>query len=434
MGVQRECTAWKSSNIKSAQLSTQDKLHGSGNESNRQTPVMETNCDGVFESPRKSPTISERFTQPAKMNGTSMSYEFPSPMHAVLIQYDKPLTEAARRDDNCNRIGTNGNTNLNRGCLNKPTKPKVNDEENLTTKFIQKLVRRSSSFKKLKELQLRNEQFKEIKRSRGCIERESCLQNMTDNVATSAIDKNLKQIDTISSKISDTKDGPKQSPVMSNRFTQPAEMNDTNISFDFAKNTEKNIHSGNLQPLPQRGRHSRNSQMPQKKHSTSTRSSPSSRLSMTSSDGGYFSHPNSPQSSLKFGSSRLITEYDTSNILKGQPNITSQNNKYQIRDKDVKVKTELRKCNDIHDVIKTQTKTGQCQRSHSFSGGSNLPLSVFQQRPRSHSTTGPMKPVALLERKTNSLSGPISLPRYASETKLALSISTFMNDVQDTFI
>ena len=80
---------------------------------------------------------------------TNTSYPFPSPMHAVLIQYDKPIIEANSSDE----IRRNGDKQQVVDAKRHQVKTDEEAEEELsTTKFIQKLVRRSNSFKRLKEL------------------------------------------------------------------------------------------------------------------------------------------------------------------------------------------------------------------------------------------------------------------------------------------
>ena len=399
---QRLSICKESSNVKPLQCTTQEELVDSTGHSNCQTRILATN-DSVFDSPPKSPVISDRFTQPAKMTGTNTSYEFPSPMHAVLIQYDKPLTETTLACDDHIR-----SPDLRKACLNKSMKNEEIDEEKSTTRFIQKLVRRSNSFKKLKDLQ----ELKEMKRSRFHNDKERFTENTNCHAIRSADNDNLKQNNALSS--------------------SSAKSNTGNTE---KKNVIAKCNSSNSVPITQRGRPIGQSQVQQKKVSISARSFSSSRLSMTSSDGGYFSNPNSPQGSLKFGgSSRRSVQSDTSHISDRLSLFASPNNKKWTPEIDTEIKTEAMKPNKMYDVKKTQTRAWQCQRSHSFSGSSNLPLSFFQQRPRSHSTAGPMEPVAQTQRKRNSFSGAISTPRYAQEPKLTLSFTAFMNDVQDTFI
>ena len=339
------------------------------------------------------------------MTGTNTSYEFPSPMHAVLIQYGKPFIETALANSNCN--DHDRSADLRKACLNKPRKNKEIDEEKSTTKFIQTLVRRSNSFKKLKGLQ----ELKEMKRSRFHYDKESFAQ------------------DTNSHPIKSSDDILQQNNVLSSSSAK------SDTGYAEKKNVIAKCNNNNSVHTPRRGRPDRQSQVQQKKLSTSARSCSSSRLSMTSSDGGYFSYPNSPQSSLKFvRRSRQSVQSDTGHISNGPPLFSSHNNKKWTPDIDNEIKTEAVRRNKMYDVMKTQTRAGQCQKSQSFSGSSRLHLSIFQPRPRSHSTAGPMKPVPQTQRKRNSFSGAISTTRYAQEPKLILSFTAFMNDVQDTFI
>ena len=142
-------------------------------------------------------------------------------------------------------------------------------------------------------------------------------------------------------------------------------------------------------------------------------------------DGGYFSHPNSPQNSLKLERiSRRSYQSQVSNISNGRSSTSAtEDNKISLEKQNLN-----RSGNVFRDTTKVQSKT--CQRSHSFSGGSNLPLSIYQQRPRSNSTSCPVKP----EKKRYSFSGALPLSRRESSAKLTLSFLTVMNDVPDTFI
>ena len=346
--------------------------------------AMNHNC-----TPSKSYVVSERFTQPAKMHATNRSYPFPSPMHAVLIQYDKPIIEAGSSDQ------------IKRNCEKQPevdakrhqAKSDEEAEEELsTTKFIQKLVRRSNSFKRLKELKTQKNECRKNKELKRSLDKEGFVKNKMIPV-----DIHLDE------------------EVTTREKTQPLPQHDPKT------NATK---SDSLTPAERQGR---KTQVPSR-HSSSTRSKSLSRVSVTSSDadGGYFSHPNSPQSTLKSGrSNRQSYQPQTSRFSKGFSTSATED-----RDNINLVEQNSKRGNVLRDTTKGQSRI--CQRSHSFSGGTNLPLSVYQQRPRSHSTSGPMKPYP--KKKRYSFSGALPSSRREPNAKLTLSFLTVMNDVPDTFI
>ena len=359
---------------------------------NCQTACEDTSTVYPRSAPSKSYSVSKKFTQPARMLTTNTSYPFPSPMHAVLIQYDKPIIEANSSDE----IRRNGDKQQVVDAKRHQVKTDEEAEEELsTTKFIQKLVRRSNSFKRLKELKAQKRECRAINQQRNCIDKEGFVKNKI-----TPVDINLDE---------EVATRDKTQPLPLNGLRNVERTNPTNNSF-----------------TPSAQRQGQKTQVPSRK-SSSTRSSSLSRVSVTSSDGdgGYFSHPNSPQNSLKLGrSSRLSYQSQVSSISNG-PSSTPATEDYKIN----LVKQNFNKSENVfQDTAKVQSKT--CQRSHSFSGGSNLPLSIYQQRPRSNSTSGPVKP----EKKRYSFSGALPLSRRESSAKLTLSFLTVMNDVPDTFI
>ena len=358
---------------------------------NCQTPCEDTGAMNLKSTPSKSYLVPEKFTQPAKMLTTNTSYPFPSPMHAVLIQYDKPIIEASSSDE----IRRNGDRRLVVDAKRHQGKSDEDVEEELsTTKFIQKLVRRSNSFKRLKELKSQKMESRQIKELRNSVDKEEFVKNRIIPV-----DINLDEEVT-------TREKTQLLPSYGIENVQK-----TNAT-----------KCDTLTPSAQRQR--RKNQVPSKE-SSNTRSSSLSRVSVTSSDGGYFSHPNSPQSSLKLGrSSRQSYQSQVPSISNRPSSTATEDNKINL------VELNSKSSNVFRDTAKVQPRI--CQRSHSFSGGTNLPLSIYQQRPRSHSASGSIKPFP--EKKRYSFSGSLPSSRRESNAKPTLSFLTVMNDVPDTFI
>ena len=356
---------------------------------NSQTPREDTRAMNRERTPSKSYLISEKFTQPAKMPTTNTSYPFPSPMHAVLIQYDKPIIEASSSDG----IRRNGDRQQVQDAKRHQAKSDAEAEEELsTTKFIQKLVCRSNSFKRLKELKTQKKECRKMKELRNSVDKEEFVKNKIIPV-----DINLDEEMTTREKMQSL-----PSPRI--------------------RNVQK-TNAAKCDSPPSAQRQNRKNQVPSRK-SSNTRSSSLSRVSVTSSDGGYFSHPNSPQSSLKLGrSSRQSYQSQISSISNGDNSAATEDNKINL------VEQNSKSGNVFRDTTKVQSKI--CQRSHSFSGESNLPLSIYQQRSRSHSTSSPMKPFS---EKRYSFSGSLPASRRESNIKPTLSFLAVMNDVPDTFI
>lgn len=314
-------------------------------------------------------SISHQFTQPATMKGTGLTYNFPSPMHAVLIQYDKPVTCAAEAVP---RRASPVTDHRNRKTSEDK---KQEDEDSTTTKFIQKLVRRSSSFRKLQEIREMKQQLKE---------------NRVPTMRTVDIPTDLHTGAPF--------------PQHVNHGTQR--------SMSSSENCE-NIRPSRSPASPLH----RNSDASQRRRELRSRSRSMSHLSVTSSDAGYFSFPNSPQGSLKFDA-RHRTDPDL--LVKPAQEIhPSQGRSSRRESYDQKHHNRKQILNEV---------SNNCKRSHSFSGATSAPLSVWRQpRPRSLSS-------ASLTR-SHMTSHMTHVERSLRDTpRVTLSFAAFVSDVQDTFL
>ncbi len=330
-----------------------------------------------------------KFKEPAKLPGSDMSFSFPSPMHAVLLQYDKPKTEMRSK-----QVAESENVIDKR--QENFSKENVNPEGRVTD-FIHQLVKRSPSFKKPvvnpnehgkpkytpngNGSKLPQEDKTGMKTGDGA-KMSLTRQAQTDRSQQGKSQKINEHILRIKAKVEEQNH--KERGDRRKCHSAPVSPKNKGMTFSFP---EGGVDSADL-----------NSAL-----LTGPLGSQNSCLSLISTDGGYYSNPNSPQGSLN--RKRLSLRSDASLLSTGSSGI-------QIADEE---------------------RGLQKSKIQPF-GKFELPKPSWSQRPRSNSyckSAQSTTPAAVLRRHSFSVSSRFP-QKFKPETILFSTKS--IDDVQDTMI
>ncbi len=353
-------------------------------------------------SPKIESTVAEnchKFKEPAKLPGSDMSFSFPSPMHAVLLQYDKPKTEVPS-------LQVSEPTNVTDTKQDMVQKGNLNPEGRVTD-FIHQLVKRSPSFKKPvvkpnghgKPKYIPNGKGSKLPQEEinGINTRKSATLSLSGEPETGRPQQGKPQkvnehILRIKAKVEEQKHKNNRENITHFKQFQkchsaPVSPKNKGMTFSFPEGgVDRAALNSALLSGPLRSIGPNNS-----------------CLSLNSTDGGYYSNPSSPQGSLN--RKRLSLRSDASSISIGSSGV-------QISDEEKR----LQKC-------RTQS-----------SGKFELPKPSWSQRPRSNSyskSAQSVTPAAVLRRHSFSVSSRLS-QKFKPETILFSAKS--IDDVQDTMI